>query len=723
MINTFFGANLVDYHTIRIAIFSEISKSQSSPFNLIIDGEEIVILEVVKQSFLNGLCLYECRSKNKIELGKNYVIQCRDFGVTSLNVNEATTFPDFDIDFYYSGDDLGFTYTKERTTFKIWAPLASKVSLFIRNNNKNNFATYKMKRGDRGVYSITLEGDYEGYAYRYSITNSGLNFITTDPYGKASTANGKDSLVIDFNKVKIDLNEDKLPTYKQYDQAIIYELSVRDMTIDHTTDIVNKGKYLGLTEEGRKTKGGNPAGLDYIKYLGVTHVQLLPIYDFKTVDELNPDASYNWGYDPAQYFVPEGSFATKPNDPYSRIVELKKMISAFHKNGIKVNMDVVYNHVYASEFSVFERVVPNYYFRKNKNGTLCNASGCGNDLDTSRTMVRKMIVDGLVYWMKEYGIDGYRFDLMGLIDIDTMNLALKELRKIKPDCMLYGEGWDMPTALPSEKKTTIFNSFKTPEIGYFNDTFRDICRGNNDLKNNSYPGYILGNTNFLEGFKFVYLGSCVNYCYEPRFKSQQQSINYLECHDNCTLFDKITREFKDEDDEFKLKVLRLANSIVLFSFGVPFFHAGQEIGLSKKMEDNTYNKGDEYNKFDYSVLDKRFSNVRYLSSLINARKNYSKTFNVYNGSEQIAKSNVFKNLDGGALQVEIFGKDEDYIYVFNPTRENINVSFDDYCQVIVGEAGYLKNSEIYIQNLVVAPFTCNVFVKKKKDVKVSKSNN
>ena len=717
MINTFFGANLVDYHTIRIAIFSDVNKSTSSPFNLIIDGEKIIILEIAKQSFLNGLCLYECRSKNKIELGHEYVIQCRDFGFTSLNVNEATTFPSFDEDFYYDGDDLGATYKKDETTFKVWAPLASKVSLFIRKSPNDTFLTYKMKRGEKGIFSLTLNGDYNGYLYRYSVTNSGLNFITTDPYAKGSTANGRDSAVIDFSRVQVDLHEDKLPHHSRYSEAVIYEFHVRDMTIDDYTDIKHKGKYVGLTEEGRKTKGGNPAGLDYIKFLGVSHVQLLPIYDYKTVDELNPDLQYNWGYDPQQYFVPEGSYSLDPNDPYSRIVELKEMIAAFHKNGIKVNMDVVFNHVYASEFSTFEQIVPNYYFRKNRNGTLCNGSGCGNDLDTSRSMVRKLIIDALVFWMKEYGIDGYRFDLMGLIDIDTMNLAVKKLREIKPECMIYGEGWDMATNLPSDKKTSIFNAFKTPDIAFFNDTFRDIVRGNNDFKNNSYPGYILGNTSFLEGFKFVLLGSCVNYCYPPRFLSMEQSINYVECHDNGTVYDKITRTFPDKDDEFKLKILKMINATVLFSLGIPFYHAGQEIGLSKKMEDNTYNKGDEYNKFDYRILDERFEHSVFLSSLLHARKGYDSAFDSFKTSEDIAKSNVFANLESGALEFIIFSKnaDETYSYIFNPTDHSINFTYDDYYRLIIGEGGYLRNSDIYIQNVIVAPHSVNVYVKKKKN--------
>ena len=459
MIDTFFGAKLIDYNTIRIAIFSNMAKPKNVPFQLIVDGEFSENLNVVKQSFLSGISIYECKPKYPITLGKNYIIQCRDFGSAPLNVNDATSFEYFDDEYYYDGDDLGATYRKESTTFKVWAPLASKVSLFIRKNSNEPFASFKMQRKSAGVYEITLNGDYDGYFYRYQVTNSGLSFITTDPYGKASSANGKDSAVIDFSKTKIDLYNEDLPIYKHYTDTIIYELHVRDFTIDKTTNIVNKGKYLGLTEENRFTAYGNPAGLDYIKSLGITHVQLLPIYDYKTVDELNPDSSYNWGYDPQQYFCPEGSYSTNPNDPYARVIELKKMIQSFHKDKIKVNMDVVFNHVYNYEFSVFEKIVPNYYFRKNRNGTLCNGSGCGNDLATERKMVRKMIIDCLTFWVKEYGIDGYRFDLMGLIDIDTMKLVVKKVRELKEDAMIYGEGWDMGTNLASDKKTSILNSF------------------------------------------------------------------------------------------------------------------------------------------------------------------------------------------------------------------------------------------------------------------------
>jgi len=709
MINTFFGAKLVNYNTIRVAIFSDVPRS--NPLYLIIDDDSCYELKIVKQNFLNGICLVECKTKFPIVLGKKYLVRCRDLGICALNVNDATSFERFDDEFYYDKNDLGANYTREETTFKVWAPLASQVTLFIRKKHGEVFKTFKMNRGQNGVYEITLKGDYDGYFYRYQVTNSGLTQITTDPYAKGSSANGKDSCVIDPEQIKIDLAEDNLKHYKDYTDTIIYELNVRDFTIDKTTNIEAKGKYLGLAEEGRRTKGGNKAGLDYLEDLGITHVQLLPIYDFKTVDELNPDKEYNWGYDPQQYFVPEGSYSTDPNNGYRRIIEVKKMIQAFHKKGIKVNMDVVFNHVYNYEDSVFEKIVPNYYFRKNSNGTMCNGSGCGNDLATERKMVRKLIIDSLVYWVKEYGIDGFRFDLMGLIDIDTIKIATKRIRELKSDAMIYGEGWDMYTNLAKEKKTTINNSFKLPEIAFFNDTFRDIVRGSNDLSTFNF-GYLLGNTDYLEGFKYVTLGSCVDYCYEKRFASANQSINYLECHDNCTLFDKISAIHIEKDDEDKFKLLKLANFGILLSFGIPFIHAGQEIGLSKQMHDNTYNEGDEFNMFDYKLLDERTELFNYLKSLISFRRKMNINHFVSNSSKDIEGTNYFTNLDNNALLISLDdpnGSGRKLVIVYNPTDDYLEVEFNNKCRLIVGEDGYIPNSKIYLNKITLPAYCAYVF--------------
>jgi len=713
MINTYVSAKLIDYYTIKVFIFSDVRKPENTKIKLVKNDEVITNLTIVKESFINGLELYECKTNEKIELGNSYYISIESFGFVPLSMNDVTSFSDFDQEYYYSGDDLGYSYSKEKTTWKIWAPLASKVVLFLKKDN-DLFATYKMERSNYGVYILTLIGDYDGYKYRFQVTNSGLTVQVTDPYAKASTANGHDSCVIDFDKIKIDLLNDRLPTYQHYVDTIIYELHVRDFTIDEHTNITFKGKFLGLTELGKTTKGGNPAGLDYLKSLGITHVQLLPIYDYKTVDELHPDISYNWGYDPQQYFVPEGSYSTNPDDPYARVEECKTMVRAFHKAGIKVNLDVVYNHVYQYDSSVFEGVVPNYYFRKLKNGLLSTASGCGNELDTERPMVRKLILDSCRHWIKEYGVDGFRFDLMGLIDIETINQVQRMALEYKNDFMIYGEGWNMLSSLEEGKRCSILNAFKTPDVMFFNDSFRDIVRGPNGFDKSKEPGFLLGNLGYYEGFKFALLGGCVDYCFPKRFINANQSLNYVECHDNQTLYDKIKNCLPEATEKQISTIINSVNASICLAFGVPFYHAGQEIGLTKHGQDNTYNKGDKYNKFDWSILDKRFDMFLFLRSVIQFRKSFKKIYL----SKEIAAHNFFINYDQNILGFElnkvITIDDKEYLFVFNPNNSQVNIIFDDYYNLFIAQAGFLSGSDVYIRSASFAPYQISGFIKEKK---------
>ncbi len=710
MIDNYFGANLIDKNTIKVALFSSVQKNDSAPINLIINDERVVKLEIKKQVFLNGISMYTCFFNEGFKLGNSYKVSIENYGVAPLSVIEALDFPSFDDDYYYPNDDLGVTYTTEKTTFKIWAPLASKVEVLIRKDFDSKYEGHYLKREDKGVFSLTLDGDYEGYHYIYSVTNNEISAFTTDPYGKASVANGKENVIIDFSKTKIDMHEDKLPTYKSYLDTIIYELNVRDYTIDEHTNIENKGKYLGLTETGKVTKCGHKAGIDHIEELGVTHVQILPMYDFKTIDELHPLDSYNWGYDPQQYFVPEGSYSSDPNDPYARIIECKKMIAAFHEKGIKVNMDVVYNHVYEGLYSAFEKVVPGYYFRKRKDGTLCNGTGCGNDVDSERPMVRKLITDCCKFWTEEYGIDGLRFDLMGILDVKTILRVNKICREIKPDFMVYGEGWDMNTELKSDKKASILNSFKMEDIAFFNDTYRDTLKGPNGTDKLKSGGYFTGNPSYVEGFKFVFLSSSVNFVYPARFINAAQSVNYVECHDNFTLFDKVSSIYGKDEEKKVLDIIKQINGTILLSFGIPFFHAGQEVGLTKYYEDNTYNMGDKYNKFRWDTLDARFDMVTYLKSMIYFRKNIFK-INEEN-PEKIGKMNTFSITDGELLSAKIKSLDnKEYIICFNPTDVRKTVILDDYYLLVCGQAGYLKGSDVRIKTLPIEPHCIAVYLK------------
>lgn len=711
MKNTVWNAKLIDENLIRVTIFSNISKPNNTAISLVKDDSEISQLTIIKSNNMPGIVVYDLKPAYKITFGHRYNIVIESFGTVALDVNDMSLSDSFDEEYYYDGDDLGATFYPAYTSFVLWAPLAASVVLKVSKDHGKTWHLYEMIREPKGIYRLELDGNYDGAYYNYIVENSGVSKLTIDPYAKGSTANGTSSVVINFKKVKLDLEEDNLPVTKNYTDAVIYETHVRDFTIDDNTNIKNKGKFLGITEEKRTTNGGNPAGLDYLKYLGITHVQFLPLYDYKTVDELNPDLKYNWGYDPWQYFVPEGSFASELENPYSRIIDLKKMVKALHHNGIKVTADVVYNHVYNYQFHPFEDVVPNYYFRKNANGTASNGSFCGDDLASERKMVAKLIVDACVYWVKEFGIDGYRFDLMGIIDKHTMNRIYRECVAIKPDFMIYGEGWNMPTALDNSVKTTMDNALSLPKMSFFNDAFRDITKGATSESEFYKRGYLTGDLSFVEGFKFAFMGSCINYIFPKKFINANQSINYVECHDNGTLYDKIVACGYEEEKDI-LRILKLINAVILFSFGVPFFHMGQEIGLSKNMHQNTYNKGDKYNKMRWNIVDERFEYVTFLSSLIKYRKTHE--FLREFDTTIIDKSIDIINLKNNVLKITylngmVNGVNKKIVLIINPTNEVFYYSNNNTINFIAGDGGYLENSTYKMKTLMVTPNSFDLF--------------
>ncbi|MCF0116513.1 MAG: type I pullulanase, partial [Bacilli bacterium] len=434
------------------------------------------------------------------------------------------------------------------------------------------------------------------------------------------------------------------------------------------TNIENKGKYLGLIEEGKITKGGHQAGFDYFKSLGFTHLQLLPVLDFVTVDENNPDKTYNWGYDPMQYFALEGSYSTNPNDPYSRIIEFKKLVSSFHKAGIRINLDVVYNHIYKVETSILQKIVPNYYFRRDKQNKFLNHSYCGNELASERPMVRKLILDSIRNLIEEYHIDGIRFDLMGLIDINTMKEVEKLVHSIKKDAMIYGEGWNMYTETSDRSElATMDNADKLPNIAFFNDRYRNIVRGAGDKAHLNEPGYMLGSFNYKDGFLFAYFGGTIDKPFPPLFSNLNQSINYVECHDNATLYDAI-RHSTDDIDE--LRLVRKINKLLILSLGIPFIHAGQELGLTKFNHHNTYNKGDRFNKFDYSLLDQRYDMALSMATSIKNRKELS-IFRCEDMS--YIKKHVQSSIIGDIVQIKLNCEGVTYYLVINPTDNSFKL--------------------------------------------------
>ena len=696
MKDTYVHAKLVAPDLIRLCVFSNVPWEKVTAI-LYEDGKiSANKVHLSRVNTLSSVAVADFKLSYPLELGHSYFFVTYQYGPLPLDVTEATSFSDFDSKYYYAGNDLGYVYSPNKTAFAVWAPLASKVLLKYKKNHHDHWSVVKMNRSQNGVYRAAVEGNLENYLYRFAVTNNEIEVEVTDPYAKGSTANGTESVVINFSSINIDLKNNDLPSYNSPCDAIIYEGHVRDMTIDPCTDIEHKGRFLGLIEKGRKTPKGNKAGFDYFTSLGFTHLQLLPIYDYKTVDELHPELGYNWGYDPAQYFIPEGSYASDLNNPLSRIIDCKKMIAAFHEKGIRIVMDVVYNHVYEYQTSVFEKIVPNYYFRHRQNGKMANTSGCGNDLASERLMVRKLIVDSCKHWVEEYGINGFRFDLMGIIDCETLN-AIKDfaLKKDK-NFLLYGEGWNMGGEV-KQPLGHMGNYKMLPEFGFFNDFYRETMKQ-----------FFLGDYYNTQLFKNAFCSSSLNFVVQPKFLNGKQTINYVECHDNNTFYDFMHRCRNYLEEKQLLELIKVANATVMSSFGVPFFHMGQEIGQSKWDDGNTYNKGDGYNKFSYRLLDERIEMSRFFQRIASLRKRIS-LVHVYD--PEVIDDNVYvgeidKCLHVYSLNAALIAPYQAVDFFLNPSDNEYTHEFDSerkvYYELGSKDFKMLKSVKIPPRSVVVA---------------------
>lgn len=693
MKDTYLSARLLEERLIRLVIFSSSHFDRNLGAKLIIDLDTVIPLTPTKVTSIQSTMLVDFRFDHDIELGHSYTIAIPSFGEVPLDVSEATTFPSFDEKYSYDGDDLGANYSKEKTSWAVWAPLASRVTLVVRLPGEETPHYKRMTRTEKGVYRLTLEGDYEKAAYRYWVVNNEKTKLVPDPYAKSSYANGKFSAVIDENAFKYVTHRVNLPILHSPNDAIIYESNVRDLTIDKHTDIVHKGKYLGLTEKGRKTEGGHPAGLDYLKYLGITHLQLQPLQDFATVDENEPKKSYNWGYDPYSYFAPEGSYSTDADDPYARVQELLDMVSTLHEEGIRVVLDVVYNHVYEYMTSIYESLVPNYFFRHNPwTGRLANTSGCGNDVASERPMVRKLIVDSVRHWVNFYHLDGLRFDLMGIVDVKTL-LQIEEIcKKRHKDFLLYGEGWNMGGDV-NEPLGTMMNYRLLPNFAFFNDEYREVAKS-----------FLGGNCDAKWHYKFVTMGSCSEYDgHQPKYLSCSQSINYVECHDNGVFFD-LMGKFRDYlSTEDKLDYCKLALGGVVLSFGIPFIHAGQEIGQSKFGHENTYNMPDEYNRFSYKLLDERWEMAHFAHDIIALRKNMR--FFHHSDPEIISEMVSFEDLGGGYRMhfpsESAITPFKEFDVFLNPSDEDLVYSYSKAHSIVLASSGIHYGTRLKAESVLI----------------------
>jgi pullulanase len=587
----------------------------------------------------------------------------------------------------YEGLDLGCTYTPNKSTIKVWAPTASRIICHLQREAEFYLP---MEKDTNGVWTVELMGDYELYSYVYHVYFAEKMNIAIDPYAVASTPNHERTVIVDLEKTRIDSYKSALPPLESYTDSIIYEVHVRDFSIDPSSGMKYKGKYLAFTEEGTKTPNGYPTGIDYIKSLGVTHLQLLPVYDYGSVNELDPDSSYNWGYDPVQYNVPEGSYSTDVQNPYSRILELKHCIQFLHKQGLRVIMDVVYNHMFDKDASAFEKIVPGYYFRQNDLGEISNGSFCGNDLDSTQFMTQHYLLQSTRWWIEEYGFDGFRFDLMGILDVDTMNRISQQTRSLDPSAMIYGEGWNMPTFLENFQKATMMNHMKMPLIAYFNDLFREKIKGGtleDKFKEGGYgAGDMTKSLDALSLLRATVTGVLTQSAFPTvedvptsipaYFDEPQQSINYVECHDNHTLWDKMQLSLSHESEELRKKRQIFMTGMILLSQGIPFIHAGQEFLRTKELDHNSYKSPDSINRIDWTRKEHYQDVVEQVCNFIRLRKLF-KELRLKTTKEILEQTQVILLEHHVILYILKSADSVNYkqlMLVFNPNSESITVA-------------------------------------------------
>lgn len=566
---------------------------------------------------------------------------------------------------------LGATYTKQYTEFRVFAPNREKIDLLITDDyRKIRKEKYSMIKIEFDIFYCKIEKDLDGFFYSYLVEDK---YEVTDPYSKASSINSIMSAVVDFDKITPRDFGKKFKANKEED-AIIYELNVKDFTANKNSNVKYRGKYLGLAEKNTKFEGES-TGISHLKELGVSHIQLLPVYDFISTFEENDkffdDDNYNWGYDPELYFNVEGSYSTNPYNPKKRIYEFKKMVKKIHENGMNVVMDVVYNHTFKTVDSNLEILAPNYYHRKNLDGSFSNGSGVGNELASEKAFVRKLIIDSLKHWVMEYDIDGFRFDLMALIDIDTIKIAIKELKKIKPYIIIYGEPWmGAESVLPREKQI-LTGSQRSNGFAVFNDSFRNAIKGDNDGYS---KGFIQGNF-YLKNQVEIGIAGSIDFD-EKRIgfaDDASEVINYFACHDNLIYYDKLKISLTDHEDlEY---ISRLGFAILFLSFGKPFIYEGSEFNNSKSNNGNSYNAPLSINGIDWQDKINNIETFSFVKDLISLRKKLE-VFKLVK-KDDIKKALTFVDgLEDFLLAYKINFEGKKIYVVINALKNDVEI--DDY---------------------------------------------
>ncbi|MEB9416322.1 type I pullulanase [Bacillus cereus] len=705
--------------------FHEITVTTNVPFHIKekkIEIEGIKIKNITPYDINSGDITNKVKiiTEQKIDLKQTYKVKIENLADTNTEIGKVIRSEEFDNLFYYGGNDLGNTYTPQHTKFRLWAPTASEAKLVTYKNwNDKIGAEINMQQGEKGTWTAELKGNQKGLFYTYKVKIGDKWTEAVDPYVRAASVNGDKGAVVNLeetNPKKWKTN--KKPKFKNPEDAIIYELHVRDLSIQPESGIKQKGKYLGVTEKGTKGPEGVKTGLDHIKDLGVTHVQFLPIFDYASVNEetLN-EPQYNWGYDPKNFNVPEGSYSTNPYEPTVRITELKQMVQTLHDNNLRVVMDVVYNHMYNAAESNFHKLVPGYYYRYNEDGTFANGTGVGNDTASERKMMRKFMIDSVTYWAKEYNLDGFRFDLMGIHDYETMNEIRKAVNQIDPSIILHGEGWDLNTPLAAELKANQKNAEKMKGIAHFNDNIRDGLKGS--VFEEKENGFINGKENMEDRIKKGITAGIDYDTNSSTYQDPEQVLTYVEAHDNHTLWDKLELTNPGDSDEVRTQMHKLSSSILLTSQGIPFLHAGQEFMRTKYGDHNSYKSPDSINQMDWLRRATFNNEVDYMKGLIELRKKYS-AFRM-TSAEQIKTHVSFIDAPKNTVAYIIEGNKHEYFTVaHNANREAVEITLPSkgpWKVLVDGKQAGSKLLYVVHDNKIKVPALSSIVLKSEKPIK------
>lgn len=699
-------AYIDDFNLVLVSIPRNFFGGESFGFYILDEEDKLITCEVRDRRDFEQRVVYTLSVGTTLEVGKRYYLREFHGQYVPLIYRFITHKQKFNDLFTYYKEDLGSFYHKEYTDFALWSPTANSVILKLYLEHSE---CYEMKREDKGVYRIRINKDLEDVKYTYLVERNGEVVETIDPYGLSSDANGRHSAVIDTTKITSICDNAKLPPFDNVCDAIIYECNVRDISSIKTSGIKNASKYVGAYEKNTKYRD-YPTGMDHITSLGITHIQLQPVLDYATVDEIYPKTNYNWGYDSAQFIALEGSYSLNPKDPYSRMIEFKKLVKEYHDAGIRVNLDVVYNHMYDSSNNPLENMVPYYYFRYGEWDLLSNGSYCGNDIESRQPMVKHLFIVALKTLLNLYNVDGYRFDLMGILDVDTMNIIDKELRKLKSNIMIYGEGWDLPTALGPEEKARIFNQYQMDNIAHFNDTFRDELRGVDGGYLSSNKGYLTGDLSKAFSACSVLSANTLSDPYYLRFDSPAKSINALETHDNLTCWDKMHNCCYGESNALRMQRQKMMIAFTLFAQGIPFIHAGMEFCATKNNIKDSYNAGDDVNGMHFERIEKYEDVLNYTKKCIAFRKEHP---SLRLRTKKLIEERVrFEIKDEGILFYETRDENEILKIMVNPSLEHHQYEFNDEWEVVFDSTGHSLQGYYTVIQLPL----CSIVILKKKAV-------